>query len=833
LYATLDRPDDEQTIFGEYGPLSVIFKTFGELLRQHRTAAGFSQAHLADLASISVESVGAIERGVRRAPYRDTVLLLAEALNLNDAERAELEAAANRARSRGSVARNLHLPLRSTSFIGRVDDIAAITALIDRNRLVTVTGSGGVGKTRATIEISARLPEDRWGGIRFVDLSPITDGAFVVGAIASALDASLSVAGLDDLIASLRSRRELLVLDNCEHLIDDVARVIVAVLQSCETVSFLATSRERLAISGEAVYRLPSLGLPLLSVPGLEEARKYAAVALFIERATAFDQGAAFTDADVDGIVEICRQLDGIPLAIELAAARVSTLGLSVLRSRLKQGLALTGGARDLPARQRTMLATIAWSYDLLEPAERSLLQRLSLFAGGFTLAAAESVCASGDVESSDFSELLSSLVDKSLVNVIVSRETTRYALLDSVRSFSAGQLSAAGETETFAQRHAEWIAAFGDWVDVARAGKPELWLRNEVDPELDNARAALAWALDPPSAERAELAGRIVGGLRTIWLTSGRKDECKRWATAVLDLIDDERHPQVVARLLRALIQAESGSASLVWVDRALATFERIGDRIGIALLHAHVAYNLGRRGMLAEADAAIARADEIFALVEGPRSMTYATFLQTRWQWHLQHGRYERALADIEEGTAIVNALGDTDALQWALFRAELQFCMGEHGLGIRTAESVMAEARTEPARRVREMLYGSLLLAQLRIIAGDLDGGRAAIRESLKLAQSKSDESTATTIDAVALLATRLGDPRQGAILYGAMNAYVQRTPVSTEAIAGGARSRILYLLQAELRERLAPEELQTLAAQGAAMTMDATLAEAMRV
>ena len=318
-------------------------KTFGELLRQYRTAAGFSQEHLAGEARISAESVGALERGTRRAPDRDTVALLASALGLGDRERAYLEAAAKRARARAfrgngfapEQAANRVLPLQPTSLVGRTQDLAAVSALLEQSRLVTIAGSGGVGKTRAALAVASSLPTARFGNIRFVDLAPLTDGAFVGRAIASSLSASLGDAAttLDNLVASLRSSRVLFVLDNCEHLIGDVALVVSTIVRSCEYVSFLATSRERLAIDGEAVYRLPSLEAPAQFPTTIERARNYPALDLFIQRATALDRTIAFTDSAAEGIGEICRRLDGIPLAIELAAARVSTLGIDALGS--------------------------------------------------------------------------------------------------------------------------------------------------------------------------------------------------------------------------------------------------------------------------------------------------------------------------------------------------------------------------------------------------------------------------------------------------------------------------------------------------------------------
>ena len=399
--------------------------SFGQLLRRYRTAAGFSQEHLADLARISLESVGALERGTRRAPYRETVSALAQALALDEEQRAAFERAAEHGRARPgriagveAAAPKRTLPRRFTSFIEREDDVEAITALLERSRLVTITGSGGVGKTRIAVELAERLPAGRWDAIQFADLSELTDGNLVVTAIAPDLERSVagSAPTLDALISVLEATRTLIVLDTCEHHIADVAQIVSKVLSACEHVSFLATSRERLGVYGEAVYRLPSLPLPDVVPATLDSARRYAGVELFLQRLAAIDNSFVIADDSIASIVDICRQLDGIPLAIELAAARVPSLGLRGLAGMLRQGRDPTQGERDLPARQQTMFATIAWSYNLLSDQERLFFQRLAPFAGGFTLAAAESVCASDGVEASSIAILLASLVEKSLV---------------------------------------------------------------------------------------------------------------------------------------------------------------------------------------------------------------------------------------------------------------------------------------------------------------------------------------------------------------------------------------------------------------------------------
>jgi transcriptional regulator with XRE-family HTH domain len=371
---------------------------FGDLLKLRRIASGISQERLAELARMSASAVSALERGVRRAPYRETVALLSSALGLTPEEQAELEDAAQRARARPSGAAGepplVHnLTTRLTSFVGRSEEIAELKELLSEHRLLTVSGSGGVGKTRFAVETARQLLGERFPEARFVDLSPVEDGAFVPSAIAAALDFQLPEVAepLRALASSIKTRTLLLILDNCEHVIDDTASAIVEILRACPSITILATSRERIALEGERVYRLPSLPVPDDVPATIEEACTYASFRLFVERATSSDGHFTPTAGALKAVSEICRRLEGIPLALELAATRLPVLGLETLNERLKGHILTTSGARDLPQRQQTMLATIAWSYDLLSAQEQHLLGRLAVFRGAITLGGASS----------------------------------------------------------------------------------------------------------------------------------------------------------------------------------------------------------------------------------------------------------------------------------------------------------------------------------------------------------------------------------------------------------------------------------------------------------
>jgi predicted ATPase/DNA-binding XRE family transcriptional regulator len=441
---------------------------FGTLLRRLRLEAGLSQEALAERARMSVVTVGALERGVRRAPYRDTVALLAEALGLGPEERAQLESAAARpqrpkpaAADAASIAAPVpeaaaqpnNLPLALTNFVGRETELAELEALLAGSRLVTIVGAGGIGKTRTALHVAAGSIGRRAEGVWLVELAPLADPSLVAGAIASALGVAEQSDRpvLDTLLQHLKHRRVVLVLDNCEHVIAEAARIAETILRACPGVRLLATSRETLRVAGEQAYRLPPLAVPpYQTVLAADAALRYGAVMLFADRAAARDATFRLSDESAPAVSEICRRLDGIALAIELAAARVTVLAPHQLAQKLDERFrVLTGGSRTALPRQQTMWALIDWSYDLLSEKERLLFRRLSVFTGGWTLEAASEVCADDVTENDrealgpgDILDLLWALVDKSLVVAEPAGEEERYRLLESTRASMATSVS-------------------------------------------------------------------------------------------------------------------------------------------------------------------------------------------------------------------------------------------------------------------------------------------------------------------------------------------------------------------------------------------------------
>lgn len=390
-----------------------------------------------------------------------------------------------------------NLPGLLTAFIGREAEVEEVRSLVGSSRLVTLTGAGGSGKTRLALQAAAELLDGARDGVWFADLAPLTDAELVPLAVAAAL--GLPDRGGQSCLASvseaLSGQDALILLDNCEHVIDAAAKFCDQVIRHCPRVRFLATSREPLGIDGERVYRVPSLSLPPKDAEAVADLAASDAVRLFAERARVHDSGFALEESVAPLVASICRRLDGIPLALELAAARLSSMSLRHLGERLDQRFRLlTGGSRNVMPRQQTLQATVDWSFSLLNPAERETLRRLSVFAGGFELEAAEAICTADTVDAFEVMDLLGSLVDKSLVVADRTPGSVRYRLLETIRQYCQQELlQAAGEAEVIGvrDRHADFYLAVAEAAAPALTGRGQgEWLRR-LDLEWDNLRAA------------------------------------------------------------------------------------------------------------------------------------------------------------------------------------------------------------------------------------------------------------------------------------------------------------------------------------------------------
>jgi predicted ATPase len=498
---------------------------FGAVLKRFRLAAGLTHEALAERASLGARTISDLERGVSRAPRADTLALLVEALGLSPEQRTVLEAAARPATATPdsredteAVAGTLSVPL--TRFIGREDEVGSVPRVLLRSdvRLVTLTGAGGVGKTRLAIHVASRLKEAFADGVVAVALAPVADRDGAVQAIGRAISGDDRRHSLPNVVTSLARRELLLVLDNCEHLVEAV-QIVAELLRGGSRLKILATSRAPLRVSGEQEYPVSPLPIPdvrhLPSVPALAD---NATVALFVDRAARVRPDFALTAENAATIAAICARLDGLPLAVELAAARIKVLPPRMLLERLNDATSggsldlLTGGARDLPERHQTLRDTIAWSHDLLTPSDQTLFRRLSVFHGGCTLEAAEAICSGGQGDrgtgARSFSVLspcppaplsvsildgLASLVDKSLlVQGDGPDGEPRFVMFETIREYAREQLIAASEERALLQRHAEYYLALVEETGgllFAAARK-----RAKGAAEQGNVQAALRW---------------------------------------------------------------------------------------------------------------------------------------------------------------------------------------------------------------------------------------------------------------------------------------------------------------------------------------------------
>jgi predicted ATPase/class 3 adenylate cyclase/DNA-binding CsgD family transcriptional regulator len=545
-----------------------------------------------------------------------------------------------------------NLPAQLTSFVGRQAEIGSVREALAGNRLVTLTGAGGVGKTRLAVQVAAQLAGEFGDGVRYVDLAPITAAEVVPVTVARALGLpdQPGRSTMDTLLRFVRDRHMLVVLDNCEHLLDACAALLGALLGGAPRLAVLATSREPVNVTGEATWQVPSLSLA-------DEA-----VELFAERARLARPDFAVTDDNGAEVAEICRRLDGMPLAIELAAARVRALSLTEIVDSLHDRFRLlTGGSRTAVRRQQTLRASVDWSHALLTQTERILFRRLSVFYGGFDLQAAQSVCGEGAIERYQVLDQLTLLVDKSLVVAHESSESsgrTRYRLLETVRQYALEKLGESGEADAVRSRHRDHYTSIAALLDApARADYQERLEQAEI--EMDNLRNALGWSLENRDTERA-LA--LASSLQPVWLTRGRILEGLAW----FHVIPTEGDDAAVASAVRARALADEAVLNVYVTDerlerarRAVEIARELGDSALLARTLTACGYIAGARYDVEAAAAYYSEAIELARALDDRWALSQIL----AWQTNTGYGTGDpvTARAAGEEGCAIADAIGD----------------------------------------------------------------------------------------------------------------------------------------------------------------------------
>jgi len=635
-----------------------------------------------------------------------------------------------------------NLPPARTSFVGREHEVVEIKRVLPTTRLLTLTGAGGSGKTRLALEVAKDLLETYPDGVWLVELAGLSEGELGVQAVAAVLRVREQQRSLlwDTLVDYLRPKDVLLILDNCEHLIEATARLIDGLLVGCPKLRVLATSRELLGVPGEVVWRVPSLPVPDPRSPATAERLSgYASVRLFVDRARQRDTAFGLGSRNARAVADICRRVDGIPLAIELACARIGVLSPEQIAQRLKNSLKLlTGGDRMATPRHQTLKGTLDWSYELLDEPERKLFERLSVFMGGWTLEAAETVGTGDGVEEEDILELLSRLVDKSLVVAEAVEGEARYRMLEPIRQYGLEQLEQRGNADAARRRHAAFFLA------LAEESEPELrgpqqgeWLER-LEMEHDNLRAALSWALG--QEEETELELRLGGALGEFWHLRGYLSEGRRWLQAGLA----KGEATLTAARTRALARAgyiawEQGDYphSVALSEESLTLSRKLGDATGAAA----ALYTLGWAAMFGnQIERASALIGEAITLQRAAgdtagvaRSLLILGFVAN------YRRDYERATALYEESLMLAREAGDGFAIALSLGVGALAALgRGEHQQtkllceeGLQTSRQLQMKHLTAAYLHVAASLAGSQGKAAR---SARLWGAAEALREAI---------------------------------------------------------------------------------------------------
>lgn len=725
-----------------------------------------------------------------------------------------------------------NLPVPLTPFVGRKAEIASVERLLKRGdvRLLTLTGPGGTGKSRLALKVADKLHGDFPDGVFFIALEPITDSNLVASVIAQTLGVKESgdVPLADALKNYLRAKRMLLILDNFEHVVP-AAPLVASILMNAPGIVFLVTSRAVLHLSGEYEFQVPPLHLPdLESLPPVSDLMHCSAVALFTQRAMAAKSDFSLTDRNARAVAEICTRLDGLPLAIELAAARIKLLPPQAMLVRLESPFKfLTGGARDVPARQRTMHETIRWSYDLLDKPEQSLFRRLAVFIGGFTLEAAEAICNAESGCGIEIHDGVASLVDKSLLQQIEQAGgEPRFVMLETIREYGLECLKAAGEKEIFRQRHARFS------LQLAERAEPELgsaeqpvWLAY-LEQEHDNFRAALQWALEEG---QQEVSLRLAAALWWFWYLHGHYREGREWLDKVLAVGNDQRTTYRSRALIGAgglaFLQCEYSSSEKL-LNEGLALARELVDRESIATSLQLLGSCAREQGDYNRAIELHQESLQLWRELDNKRgvarSLNYIGFAS----W-LQ-GDFEKTATVCEETLGLFRAMGDKEGIIWSLLNmSAVMYYREKHDEAVSLCNESLA--LSESIGYKEGIAWSLNIWGNIERRRKQFEPSKTMLRESLELHYELQDRwRVASVLESLAAIAFEREKPERSARLLGAAEAL--RAAVGTPLPPVDHEDLDRYLKMA--RATLGEEKFTTLWREGQTMPVEQIIIYALK-
>jgi predicted ATPase/DNA-binding winged helix-turn-helix (wHTH) protein len=697
-----------------------------------------------------------------------------------------------------------NLPQRLAAVIGRATELAELRENLGRSRLVTLVGSGGIGKTRLAIEFGWQAAGLFPGGVWLIDLAPVTDPAVVTSATATVLGVALRDAGtpVEAIAAAIGKQRKLLIFDNCEHLLAAAADLIEALLERAPGLSVLA-SQENLHVQAEQIYRLNPLALPPSGAAhpksSVGKIAGFGAVALFVERARAADRRFALDAGNAAGVAEICRRRDGIPLALEMAAARLPLLGIEGLRARLDERLRmLTTGPHTAETRHRTLRDMVEWSLGLLDRADQHLFRRLAIFAGSFSLDAALAV-AGGETDHWTIIDALGRLIDKSLV-VAETGEQPRYRLLETLRLYAMEELRRNDEFETVAALHARYFTELFGRSDALWETAPEAEWLAVYRPEIDNVRGALDWALADPN--HAQVAIALAGTAALLWQTLALFAEGRRYVDRVATLIDRETPPAAAARLLRSagsLWYNSDRLRALAQQERSVALYRQIGDHLNLATVLSSLGSLYASLGRNEEAKTTLREAEKILSASDRKRSLfnvmnnlgTLAGFMN-----EIAEARHSFARA-----LDLARAGRDVGRENYILMNlAEIEFVLGSIDRAVERAREAVSGLRSTDRRSFLEL--GLINLGSYLIFQGSLAEARSVAEEALSAAREEGGFVVRVCLQQWALLGALDGRHREAAQLIGFVDAGYAISGDIRQPSAQRIHDRLAELLEAKL-------------------------------